>query len=32
MSSVKIKIIIGSTRQNRFSEHPARWINEEAKK
>ncbi|MEK7624114.1 MAG: NAD(P)H-dependent oxidoreductase [Patescibacteria group bacterium] len=32
MSSVKIKIIIGSTRQNRFSEHPARWIKEEAGK
>lgn len=32
MSSIKIKIIIGSTRPNRFSEHPARWINEEAKK
>lgn len=32
MSSIKIKIIIGSTRPNRFSEHPARWINEETKK
>lgn len=30
--SIKIKIIVGSTRQNRFSEHPARWISEEAKK
>lgn len=27
-----IKIIIGSTRQNRFSEKPAQWIFEEAKK
>lgn len=32
MTSVKIKVIIGSTRQNRFSEKPARWIFEEAKK
>jgi len=29
---IKIKIIIGSTRQNRFSEKPANWILEEAKK
>lgn len=29
---LKIKIIIGSTRQNRFSEKPAQWIFEEAKK
>ncbi len=30
--TLKIKIIIGSTRQNRFSEKPAQWIFEEAKK
>jgi NAD(P)H-dependent FMN reductase len=29
---IKIKIIVGSTRQNRFSEKPAHWICEEAKK
>ena len=29
---MKILIIIGSTRQNRFSEKPANWIFEEAKK
>ncbi|MEK7478660.1 MAG: NAD(P)H-dependent oxidoreductase [Patescibacteria group bacterium] len=29
---IKIKIILGSTRQNRFSEKPAQWIFEEAKK
>ena len=29
---IKIKIILGSTRQNRFSEKPAGWIFEEAKK
>ncbi|VVB88022.1 FMN-dependent NADH-azoreductase [uncultured archaeon] len=29
---IKIKVIIGSTRQNRFSEKPAHWIYEEAKK
>ncbi len=29
---MKIKVIIGSTRQNRFSETPAQWIFEEAKK
>lgn len=29
---VKVKIIIGSTRENRFSEKPAQWIFEEAKK
>lgn len=29
---INIKVIIGSTRQNRFSEYPARWIYEEAKK
>ena len=26
MSPLKIKIIVGSTRQNRFSEKPAQWI------
>jgi NAD(P)H-dependent FMN reductase len=29
---MKIHVIIGSTRQKRFSEKPARWICEEAKK
>jgi NAD(P)H-dependent FMN reductase len=29
---IKIKVIIGSTRKNRFSERPAQWIYEEAKK
>lgn len=29
---IKLKIIIGSTRQGRFSEKPAKWIFEEAKK
>ena len=29
---IKIHIIIGSTRQNRFSEKPAHWIFEETKK
>jgi NAD(P)H-dependent FMN reductase len=32
MDRLKIKIIIGSTRQGRFSEKPAQWIYEEAKK
>ena len=32
MDTIKIKVIIGSTRQNRFSEKPAQWIFEEAKK
>ncbi len=32
MENIKIKVIIGSTRQNRFSEKPAQWIFEEAKK
>src|SRR3989338_10334075 len=32
MKKIKIKIIMGSTRQNRFSEKPANWIFEEAKK
>lgn len=31
-NTIKIKIIVGSTRQNRFSEKPARWIFEETKK
>ncbi len=30
--SLKIQVIIGSTRPNRFSEKPAQWIYEEAKK
>lgn len=30
--NINIKIIIGSTRQQRFSEKPAHWIHEEAKK
>jgi NAD(P)H-dependent FMN reductase len=29
---IKIKVIIGTTRQGRFSEKPAQWIYEEAKK
>lgn len=29
---LKIQVIIGTTRQNRFSEKPAHWIYEEAKK
>jgi len=29
---IKIKVILGSTRQGRFSEKPAKWIFEEAKK
>ncbi len=29
---IKIKVIIGSTRQNRFSEKPANWIYDEVKK
>ena len=32
MKNIKIKVIIGSTRQNRFSEKPSNWILEEAKK
>lgn len=32
MSPLKISVIIGSTRQNRFSDKPAQWIYEEAKK
>jgi len=31
-NTIKIKVIMGSTRQNRFSEKPAQWIFEEAKK
>lgn len=31
-SSIEIKVIVGSTRQGRFSEKPAQWIFEEAKK
>jgi NAD(P)H-dependent FMN reductase len=30
--TIKIKVIIGSTRQGRFNEKPAQWIYEEAKK
>jgi NAD(P)H-dependent FMN reductase len=32
MANLKIAVIIGSTRPNRFSEKPAKWIFEEAKK
>ena len=32
MSALKIKVIVGSTRANRFSEKPAEWIFAEAKK
>lgn len=32
MDTLKIKVIIGSTRQNRFSDKPALWIAELAKK
>ena len=31
-TSIKVKVIVGSTRQGRFSEKPAQWIFEEAKK
>ena len=31
-SELKIKVIIGSTRENRFSDKPAHWIFEEVKK
>ena len=31
-TALKIKIIIGSTRKNRFSEKPANWIYEQTKK
>ncbi len=32
MKTLNIKVIVGSTRPNRFSEKPAQWIFEEAKK
>ena len=32
MSTLKIKVIVGSTRANRFSEKPAQWIFEQARK
>ena len=32
MSTLKIKVIVGSTRPNRFSEKPAQWIFDLAKK
>jgi NAD(P)H-dependent FMN reductase len=32
MEPIKIAVIIGSTRPNRFSEKPGKWIAEEAKK
>ncbi len=32
MQKIKIKVIVGSTRQQRFSEKPASWIFEEIKK
>lgn len=32
MENLKIAVIVGSTRQNRFSDKPAKWIFEEAKK
>ena len=32
MSTLKIKVIVGSTRANRFSEKPAKWIFDLAKK
>jgi NAD(P)H-dependent FMN reductase len=32
INNIKIKVIIGSTRQNRFSEKPTHWIYEEVKK
>ena len=31
MSTLKIKVIVGSTRANRFSEKPSQWIFELAK-
>ena len=31
MSTLKIKVIVGSTRANRFSEKPAQWIFDAAK-
>lgn len=32
METIKIKIILGSTRKNRFSDKPGNWILEQAKK
>ncbi len=32
MNTLRLGIIIGSTRPNRFSDKPAQWILEEAKK
>src|SRR4029453_6921172 len=32
MSTLKIKVIVGSSRANRFSEKPAQWICTEAQK
>jgi len=32
MDKIKLKIIVGSTRQGRFSEKPANWLLEETKK
>lgn len=32
MATLKLKVIVGSTRQNRFSEKPAQWIFSEAQK
>jgi NAD(P)H-dependent FMN reductase len=32
MSTLKIKVVVGSTRANRFSEKPAHWIYAEAQK
>jgi NAD(P)H-dependent FMN reductase len=32
MNPIKIKVIVGSTRPGRFSEKPAQWIADEAKK
>ena len=32
MDPIKIKVIVGSTREGRVSDRPARWIAEEAKK
>ncbi len=31
MDALKIKVILGSTRQNRFGEQPAKWIADKAK-
>lgn len=32
MDTLKLLVILGSTRPNRFGEHPAKWIVEQAKK